>query len=212
MRTLLYDRLSVYFPTLWLRICDTNRVPNLIKCHKWSVSFFVKLFLFLDQSFADSFCHISRILHWKRSTQGSNKMVVNDLLDLRSTSNTSFWLLFFLKKWPTTASFCLFSFFSNTNFYWNRIWARIVGIEGKQADHLTTPCLRLMRHNFTLFAWIQSVAILMPIFTWMMQSVMILFALLWKALCLLWCNLPLLFCSSFSSSFTPSTALATMYF
>ena len=53
---------------------------------------------FLDQSFADSFCHISRILHWKRSTQGSNKMAVNVVLDLRSTSNTSFWLLLFFKK------------------------------------------------------------------------------------------------------------------
>ena len=41
------------------------------------------------------------------------------------------------------ASFCLFSFFSNTNLtektvYFSRIRTQIVGIEGEYADYLTT--------------------------------------------------------------------------
>ena len=47
------------------------------------------------------------------------------------------------KNGPTPASFCLFSFFTNTNFTditvgFSGIWTRIVGVEGKLADHLTT--------------------------------------------------------------------------
>ena len=52
-------------------------------------------------------------------------------------------LFSFFKKWPTQASFCLFSFFSNTIFYrkncrLSMIRTRIVGVVGEQADHLTT--------------------------------------------------------------------------
>ena len=50
---------------------------------------------------------------------------------------------FFLKKWAKSASFCLFSFFSNTNLREKNvvvrgIRTRIVRIEGERADHLTT--------------------------------------------------------------------------
>ena len=46
-------------------------------------------------------------------------------------------------EWATPASFCLFSSFSNTNFTeklvgFSRIQTRIVRVEGKHADHLTT--------------------------------------------------------------------------
>ena len=50
---------------------------------------------------------------------------------------------FFSKNGPATASFCLFSFFSNTNFTektvgFSGIQTRIVGVEGDHAEHLTT--------------------------------------------------------------------------
>ena len=50
--------------------------------------------------------------------------------------------MYFLKG-PIPNSFCLFSFFSNTNYTektvdFSRIKTRIVGVEGKLADHLTT--------------------------------------------------------------------------
>ena len=46
-------------------------------------------------------------------------------------------------KWPTPASFCLFSFFSNTKFTEKTVGVSgiqswIVGEEGEHADHLTT--------------------------------------------------------------------------
>ena len=49
----------------------------------------------------------------------------------------------FFKNGPTPATFCLFSFFSNTNFTdktvgFSGIWTQIVGVEGKHADRLTT--------------------------------------------------------------------------
>ena len=45
--------------------------------------------------------------------------------------------------------FCLFSFFSNTNFTENTvdvsgIQTRIVGVEGEHADHLTTSKAKLV--------------------------------------------------------------------
>ena len=48
-----------------------------------------------------------------------------------------------LKNGPTTASFCLFSSFSNTNYTekfvrLSRIWTWIVGVESKHSDHFTT--------------------------------------------------------------------------
>ena len=56
----------------------------------------------------------------------------------------------FLKKWANPGLFfCLFSFFSNTNFTEktlgvSRIRARIVGAEGKHADQLTTTTAPLV--------------------------------------------------------------------
>ena len=56
-------------------------------------------------------------------------------------------LCFFLKSWPL---FCLFSFFSNTMLQktvsFSGIRTRIVGIEGKHADHLTTTTAHLPRY------------------------------------------------------------------
>ena len=48
-----------------------------------------------------------------------------------------------VKNGPNPASFCLFSFFSNTNFtektvVVSGIQTRIVGLEGEPVDHLTT--------------------------------------------------------------------------
>ena len=56
-------------------------------------------------------------------------------------------LTVFLKNEPTPASFCLFSFFSNTNFTENTldirgIRTRIIGVEGEHADHLTTTTVQ----------------------------------------------------------------------
>ena len=50
---------------------------------------------------------------------------------------------FFLKNGPTPAAFCLFSFFSNTNYAekgvgFRGIQTRSAGVEGENADHLTT--------------------------------------------------------------------------
>ena len=56
-------------------------------------------------------------------------------------------------KWflnvPTQASFCLFLFFSNTNCTektvgFSRIRTRIVRVEGKHADHLTTTTAQII--------------------------------------------------------------------
>ena len=54
------------------------------------------------------------------------------------------------KNGPTPASFCLFSFFSNTNFKkktvgFRGIQTRIVGVEGKHADHLITTTVHPIR-------------------------------------------------------------------
>ena len=53
------------------------------------------------------------------------------------------WPANLINNGPTPASFCLFSFFSNTNFTektvgFSEIRTRIVGVEGEHVDHLTT--------------------------------------------------------------------------
>ena len=57
--------------------------------------------------------------------------------------------LFVKKNVPTRASFCLFSFFSNTNFTektvgFSKIRTRIVGVEGQRADKLTTATAQVI--------------------------------------------------------------------
>ena len=52
-------------------------------------------------------------------------------------------------KWDNQGLFCLFSFFSNTNFTektvgFSRIRTQIVGVEGGHADHLTTTTARFL--------------------------------------------------------------------
>ena len=68
---------------------------------------------------------------------------------------------------PTPASFCLFSFFSNTNFTEkdegvSGIRTRIVGVEDKSADHLTTTTaqslLSLNANFYKIWCRIQSIA------------------------------------------------------
>ena len=51
---------------------------------------------------------------------------------------------------PAPASFCLFSFFSHTNFIEKTvgirgIQTRIIGVEGEHADHLTTTTAQALR-------------------------------------------------------------------
>ena len=57
--------------------------------------------------------------------------------------NRSSYRYLAFKKWTNPASFCLFSYFSNTNFTektvgFSGIRTRIVGVVGKHPDHLTT--------------------------------------------------------------------------
>ena len=63
--------------------------------------------------------------------------------ELQGTTKNEETLYLALKNGPTPASFCLFSFFSNSNFTEKTldvsgIRTRIVGVEGKYADHWTT--------------------------------------------------------------------------
>ena len=53
------------------------------------------------------------------------------------------WPANLINNGPTPASFCLFSFFSNTNFTektvgFSGIQTRIIGVEGEHGDHFTT--------------------------------------------------------------------------
>ena len=62
----------------------------------------------------------------------------------------------FFKNVPTPAYFCLFSFFSNTIFTektvgFRGIWTRIIGLEGKHADRLTTSKSLTWIHFLLLF-------------------------------------------------------------
>ena len=57
---------------------------------------------------------------------------------------------FFIKNEPTPASFCLFSFCSNTNLIektagTSGIWTRIVRVEGEHFNHLTTTTAQYIR-------------------------------------------------------------------
>ena len=60
--------------------------------------------------------------------------------------NNYFWsrlMMSFLKMDSSPASFCLFSFFSNSlqnkSVHFTGFWTWIVRVEGKHADHFTTP-------------------------------------------------------------------------
>ena len=66
-----------------------------------------------------------------------------EFLSLEVAVDAVLYNVVFLKNGPTPASYCLFSFFSNTKFTekpvsFSEIRTRIVRVEGEQTDHLTT--------------------------------------------------------------------------
>ena len=69
--------------------------------------------------------------------------------ELQGTTKNEETLYLALKNGPTPASFCLFSFFSNSNFTektvgFSGIRTRIVGVKSEHADHETTTTFYLV--------------------------------------------------------------------
>ena len=79
---------------------------------------------------------------WNMEHSKCNILKNNQLLTNTLPYYFSFSWIFF--NGPTLASSCLFLFFFKHNFFrktvgFNRIRTRIIGLEGKNTDHLTTP-------------------------------------------------------------------------
>ena len=109
----------------------------------WSLCLEGLIFFTSDASILIDIC--SFILTLSNLNSGNQKVLRCHTL-LRRQSFSLFFISFF-RSGPTPASFCLFSFYSNTilqkNVGFSGIRTRIFRVVGKHADHLTTTTVPL---------------------------------------------------------------------